>query len=257
MAKLINKTQGNFTIVNNQILRDKNLGIKERGLLITLLSLPDSWEFSILGLAAILPDGKDAIGNCVKKLEKAGYLRRIQAKNDNGQFAGYDWKISDNPIPKNPETVKAETRNTLPDNQAQSNTDKLNTKKSNTNISNTNLILSYQEDEIRRELEETTAANFLFETEHNDLDKDIFEIMVEICCSTKEYYKISGNTIPTKNLQNRIKKMDYEHIRHVRESIEKTRTPIINTKAYIIKCLYDAPVTIGAHYTNRVAVDMA
>ena len=59
MSILRNRTQDSFTVVNKTITKDTKLGITERGLLITILSLPDNWEFTISGLQKILPDGKD------------------------------------------------------------------------------------------------------------------------------------------------------------------------------------------------------
>lgn len=57
MAVLKNKTQKNFTMISNNILRDKSLSMKDCGVLCTLCSLPDGWEFSIVGLSATVPDG--------------------------------------------------------------------------------------------------------------------------------------------------------------------------------------------------------
>ena len=86
MAVLINRTQKNFTMISNSILRDKDLSLKDRGLLCTICSLPDKWEFSIAGLSAIIPDGKDAIANAIKRLEKLGYLVRTISRNHLGKF---------------------------------------------------------------------------------------------------------------------------------------------------------------------------
>ena len=86
MAVLINRTQKNFTMISNSILRDKNLSLKDRGLLCTICSLPDKWEFSIAGLSAIIPDGKDAIASAIKRLEKLGYLVRTMSRNHLGKF---------------------------------------------------------------------------------------------------------------------------------------------------------------------------
>lgn len=47
MPKLVKKMSRDFTIINNKILRDTRLGSSERGLLVTMLSLPDGWSFSI------------------------------------------------------------------------------------------------------------------------------------------------------------------------------------------------------------------
>lgn len=61
MAVLKNKTQRNFTMISNSVLRDKELSMKDRGVLCTICSFPDGWEFSIAGLSSIVPDGVDAI----------------------------------------------------------------------------------------------------------------------------------------------------------------------------------------------------
>ncbi|MEY8330890.1 helix-turn-helix domain-containing protein [Lachnospiraceae bacterium 48-33] len=96
MDILRNKTQG-FTIVNNQILKDKNMGQRERGMYATLCSLPDGWELSVAGLNAILPDGKTAITNSLNLLEKHGYLARSQ-RRVRGRITGTEWEIT---VPKN------------------------------------------------------------------------------------------------------------------------------------------------------------
>lgn len=96
MDILRNKTQG-FTIVDNQILKDKNMGQRERGMYATLCSLPDGWELSVAGLNAILPDGKTAITNSLNLLEKYGYLTRSQ-RRVRGRITGTEWEIT---VPKN------------------------------------------------------------------------------------------------------------------------------------------------------------
>ena len=95
MDILRNKTQG-FTIVDNQILKDKNIGQRERGMYATLCSLPDGWELSVAGLNAILPDGKTAITNSLNLLEKYGYLTRNQ-RRVRGRITGTEWEIT---VPK-------------------------------------------------------------------------------------------------------------------------------------------------------------
>ncbi len=92
MDILRNKTQG-FTIVDNQILKDKNMGQRERGMYATLCSLPDGWELSVAGLNAILPDGKTAITHSLNLLEKYGYLTRSQ-RRVRGRITGTEWEIS-------------------------------------------------------------------------------------------------------------------------------------------------------------------
>ena len=76
MPKLKKRKSKDYTIISNTMLRDKSLGGMERGLFLTMWSLPDNWDFSIKGLCAILPDGYTKVSNSLKKLESAGYLVR-------------------------------------------------------------------------------------------------------------------------------------------------------------------------------------
>lgn len=56
----------NYTTMCNYHLRDQGLSLKGKGLLSMLLSLPDTWNYSVRGLSSITPDGVDTkIQNCV------------------------------------------------------------------------------------------------------------------------------------------------------------------------------------------------
>lgn len=97
MSKLIKKVSHDFTIVNNHILRNKEAGSSERGVYCTMVSLPDGWNFSIRGLAKILPDGVTKISTALKKLEKLHYLKRERVYA-NGKIIDWDYIISDEPM---------------------------------------------------------------------------------------------------------------------------------------------------------------
>ena len=61
MAVLRKAHKSNFTVIDNQVFKS-NLSLKARGLLSTMLSLPDNWNFSTAGLTSILPsDGESVI----------------------------------------------------------------------------------------------------------------------------------------------------------------------------------------------------
>ena len=53
---LKNKTQNNFTMISNNILRDNSLKMIDRGVMCTICSLPDGWDFSVAGLCKIVPE---------------------------------------------------------------------------------------------------------------------------------------------------------------------------------------------------------
>jgi len=93
------------------------------------------------------------------------------------------------------------------------------------------------------------------------LDRDLLdgyvELMVEACCSRREYTRISGQEIPTDMVKNRLLKLTREHIGYVMESMQKNTTQVRNIKAYTLAALYNAPVTMGQYYTSQVSHDMA
>ena len=70
-----NPERNSCTKICNDVLRNKSLSLKARGLLCYLLSLPDDWELNIQHLAET--GGKDGISSIrsgVAELLKAGYL---------------------------------------------------------------------------------------------------------------------------------------------------------------------------------------
>jgi len=126
MAIIRNKTREKYTVIDNNIFTNKNLSLKSRGMLATLLSLPDNWEFNENGLTEIFKDGLTAIKSSLKELEENKYLIRRQERDQNGKFIRNNWIISEIPITENPITEKP-----ILENDTQLNTNKLNTKNNN------------------------------------------------------------------------------------------------------------------------------
>ena len=71
-----------YTVMSNHHLKDPGLSLKAKGLLAIMLSLPDDWNYSTRGLAAICKEGVEAIGNTLKELERAGYVVRRQLRGE-------------------------------------------------------------------------------------------------------------------------------------------------------------------------------
>lgn len=134
MAVLRKEKKNNFTVIDNAIFKDRRLSFKAKGLLCQMLSLPDGWEYSVKGLAALASDKYSAITSGLKELEEAGYFRREQ-RFDKGKFAGYEYIISETPCNKNSDFTFSEnpiSGNTISENPTQLNTKELNTNQSRT-----------------------------------------------------------------------------------------------------------------------------
>lgn len=97
MAILKKEIKSNFTVVHNNFLQDTKLSINARGLLMTMLSMKENWNFSIKGLAGILPDGERKISSTLNELEELGYLIRMR-KYKNGKIVDWEYTFSDEPI---------------------------------------------------------------------------------------------------------------------------------------------------------------
>lgn len=79
MAILKNPGKNNYTVLDNYALRDENLSLKARGLLVIMLSMPDNWQFSENGLCSMFAkDGQASIRR--EFLLSQGYLQTNSAR---------------------------------------------------------------------------------------------------------------------------------------------------------------------------------
>lgn len=130
----------NYTIMSNVHLKDKGISLKAKGLLSVILSLPEDWNYTTRGLAAICKEGVDSIGTALRKLESAGYLSRHRLRDKNGRISDTEYIIYESPHKKTeadtPDTASPCTENPYmvkpyPENPAQLNTQVSNTYESN------------------------------------------------------------------------------------------------------------------------------
>lgn len=120
--KLVHVRSRGFTVLPNTPARDPRLSLSAKGLFWVMSSLPDDWQFTINGLAAVAGNGhgtgRDAISAGLKMLEDAGYLLREQRHDENGKFVGNTYVLYDestSPFTGFPSTDKPLTENPSPD----------------------------------------------------------------------------------------------------------------------------------------------
>ena len=147
MIVRVNKTS-NYTVISNNVFKDQNLSLKAKGLLSTILSLPDNWKYSIEGLTRLCADGRNTVATAINELIKAGYIVRTQKFDEAGKFSGYIYDIYEEIPSKIADLSYAEkpfTEKPFTENQTQLNTNLLNTNILNTNNINSNPLISPQE----------------------------------------------------------------------------------------------------------------
>lgn len=103
----------NYTTMSNYHLRDERLSLRAIGLMSKMLSLPEDWDYTVKGLAAIVKEGRDAVRKALMELEAAGYLVREQGRSAGGNFAANDYTLYEepqaSPLTEKPSTVKPTT----------------------------------------------------------------------------------------------------------------------------------------------------
>ena len=148
----------NYTRMSNQHLKDKRLTLKAKGLMSVMLSLPENWDYTLRGLAAISKEGVDAISEAVKELERLGYVIRNRKRDERGRLSGTEYLIyedchmnsqpaqdapkpekpkRENPRLENPVQEKPVQENPKQEKPEQENPAQLNTNRSNTNSEKT------------------------------------------------------------------------------------------------------------------------
>lgn len=168
LVAILRKTnKQRYTTFLHSISLDENLSLKDFGLLIKLLSLPDDWKFSEKGLEKILKkDGQTSIRTAVKNLETYGYLKRERIRNDDGTMGDVIWYIYEEPqIDNSPKEPDFENHNLddfggeNPDfeNQSLENSSlethkQYNIKEPNIKKSNTKIQESKNEDETKNKI---------------------------------------------------------------------------------------------------------
>ena len=247
--------------MSNYHLRDPNLSNKARGLLSTMLSLPDNWDYTTRGLAKICKDGVDGITAQLRELEQYGYLIRNRIRDTSGRIVDMEYIIYERPHPASPDTekpdmVKPDTGLPRPETPAQINIDKRSTDETITDLSSTHSIPSdetrpsvlaaleakrketeYRDTDVYREIiKENIGYDYLLSDLPYDHDRleEILELLVETVCSTKKYIRVAGSDYPAEVVRSRLLKLDMEHIKFVFDCLKENTTKIRNIKQYLL-----------------------
>ena len=273
MAVLVNRTQGNFTMISNNILRDEELNLKDRGLLCTLCSLPNGWHFSIAGLSRILPDGKDAISGSLKRLESLRYLSITKSRNSAGEFVSELEVFTErksttasplretrhgNSILENPGR-NPQTGSTVAENTAGSHTDHKNMTSINDHVKSIHQNQQYlsdgQTEEERQILQykDLIASNIHLDwlldaaRQKDDTEvrmvQEIYDVICDMVCYPRSEVSIKGETRPWSTVKAQFLKLTYDHVASVLERVIDQDLNIHNMYSYLVSTLFSESMT--------------
>ena len=285
----IEKTR-DYTVMSNHHLKDRTLTLKSKGLLSMMLSLPDEWNYTTRGLAAICREGVDSIGAALKELETHGYIRRTQLRDEKGKITDTEYVIYEmpqceppscpgTPLPgtakpytENPDMGIPDTADPCTENPAQLNTNQTKTDLSSTEISNpiqsspqtptgvsrTGRDWMRERENYRELILENIEYDYLCRDDRLDRDmlNELVELMVDTVCSRRETIRIAGDDYPAEVVKSRFLKLNSSHIEYVLDRMRDNTTYVRNIKKYLLAALYNAPATIDSYYAALVNHDL-
>ena len=275
MAVLKNKTdRSNFMIVSKIFLQDTGLSLAERGLLATMHSLPDDWNFTIKGMESILPDGEEKIRKALNGLISRGYVQKEQDKSARGRFGQnsiciYEKPmrkepllekpvtenpvtenlVAENPITENPLSVKSVAENPLPDIEAQYRNKELNNKEFNNESSINPSDGEGSTEECRKTIAENIKLDWLLDAagQRNEdevrMVREVYEVICDMVCYPRKDVEIKGTRYPWSVVRERFLKLEYDHVASVLNRIMDADLNIKNMSAYLISTLHAESMT--------------
>ena len=143
----VNKTS-DYVVMSNRHFREKQMSLKAKGLLSEMLSLPDDWDYSIAGLAAINKESVSSIKSALAELQEFGYLKIEKIYPDKSSSGRIEYVYNVFEFPQNQplenqniekqEVEKQEVENQPLENQREYNIKKqnINNKKINNKVYN-------------------------------------------------------------------------------------------------------------------------
>ena len=87
--------------------------------------------------------------------------------------------------------------------------------------------------------------------------EDYYNLIVEVLMRKSKTMKISGEDYSMSLVKKRFEMLKSSHLQYVHMQISKSTSYIKNIKAYMIKALFNAPVTQNSFYQTKVNHDMA
>ena len=102
---LLKKEAVPFAMVPNELLNDKRVSLKAKGLFAFVNSKPENWHFSGKSIAGQTGESLHAVRLGLQELEMFGYLQRKKTQNSSGYFQ-VDYYLFFNPVCEIPTSEK-------------------------------------------------------------------------------------------------------------------------------------------------------
>jgi len=111
---------------------------------------------------------------------------------------------------------------------------------------------------IKNEVLSNIEAGSLYQRfPHNaELVDQIAALITDVISGDAGYYVIGGAKKNPELVKEQFRNINYSHVAYVIDSLKRNTTEIRNVRQYLITALYNAPLTIDAHYESQVNHDL-
>ena len=95
MNNFKNKLKDRTTVIPNELIINKNISWKAKGIFSYLASKDDTWQFRMTEIVQHSPGGMRSLQSGIKELEDAGYLiREVIRHPKTNKFIDWKWTVT-------------------------------------------------------------------------------------------------------------------------------------------------------------------
>lgn len=91
--------EDNFQKVSKGIIFDRSVDPLTLGIYVKILVLGKEWDMNVKGLGKAFGVSDTKIRTALSVMERAGYLKRVRTKGEDGRFTGFDYHVGSTPFP--------------------------------------------------------------------------------------------------------------------------------------------------------------
>lgn len=280
----VSKKRRNFTIVDNALLKDKNISWQAKGIMAYLLSLPDTyvdngvikkWVVSRKNIINSGKNGETSVNNTICELRRNGYIvlcRYVNKLNKtlSWRYIVYEHRLKEpildhkiiNISEENPDLFNEVDNFKKPDwgfpdvafpDVAYPHVE--NQHYINTNINNNNFIntQSINHDEMEETIKQNIGYDFLCSQEDENDINNIVKIMVDTICNPPKQINICGCTRSYEQVKNVLLSLNETHIQSVLSNYADLPSKPRNMKSYTLSCLFNSSMTSSLDISTEYA----
>ena len=239
------KKKISFSMVSNDIIRDKKVSLKAKGLYALIQSYITLDNFTLYKdyLMSCCKEGEASFDGAWKELKSYGYLKQYKVNTRDG--FSYEYELLDSPDPDFPDVGNPEVESPHMGNRGCIN----NTIDNNTVDNNIYPIISI-EDVMDMIGYETFASSDKYQV------REIALMIAEILnLPDKKLIRVAGENVPALTVKERFRLINQFHVGYILECLKQNQKPIKSLKNYLLTTLYNAPVTMETYYQSKVALE--